>query len=387
MAENDETQSANPSDVPSRITPVDVQQKQFRLAFRGYHEREVDEFLDQVTEELARLHAENRRLQEQLGELGRTGASMAHGVAEAGSAEEHAARIIGEAETRAAALLDEARARAASVATGLLAGERPEDEGLVRFLAREREFLQRLAGLIQDHASSVKRDVRTAREAAVAPPPPAPEPQEWTAAGARDDVVEAPSSEVETVTDTSAAEVATEPPLTAEPEVVPEPQPEPEPVPTFSSDEPAASAPADQDRTAWAPPAAEEPAEVAWGQAETPPVDEGPAVEEGAPSAEDDAEPAPSAWREPSPPEAAPSIPSWTESRPSDEGAPDEPIAEPEEPVVAEQAEPFAESTANAVPPETPEDPPWARIVRPVWEPPSEPAPAWREPEAAPEPS
>ncbi len=29
-----------------RITPMDIQQMEFRNAFRGYNEREVDEFLD-----------------------------------------------------------------------------------------------------------------------------------------------------------------------------------------------------------------------------------------------------------------------------------------------------------------------------------------------------
>src|SRR5919197_535097 len=37
------------------ITPVDIQRKEFRLAFRGYSEREVDSFLDEVTEESARI--------------------------------------------------------------------------------------------------------------------------------------------------------------------------------------------------------------------------------------------------------------------------------------------------------------------------------------------
>lgn len=47
-----------------RLTPIDVQQKEFRLAFRGYNERDVDEFLDLVTEELAAYTEENRRLQD-----------------------------------------------------------------------------------------------------------------------------------------------------------------------------------------------------------------------------------------------------------------------------------------------------------------------------------
>src|SRR2546428_787206 len=55
----------------SRITPVEIQQKEFGLAFRGYNERDVDQFLDEVTEEVARLYAENKRLREEL-EFART---------------------------------------------------------------------------------------------------------------------------------------------------------------------------------------------------------------------------------------------------------------------------------------------------------------------------
>ena len=31
---------------PKRVSPVDIQQKEFRLAMRGYNERDVDQFLD-----------------------------------------------------------------------------------------------------------------------------------------------------------------------------------------------------------------------------------------------------------------------------------------------------------------------------------------------------
>ena len=45
-----------------RLTPVDVQQVEFRLAFRGYSERDVDAFLDRVTEDLSAYLEENERL-------------------------------------------------------------------------------------------------------------------------------------------------------------------------------------------------------------------------------------------------------------------------------------------------------------------------------------
>ena len=45
---------------PRRLTPIDVQQQQFRRSFRGYDEQEVDDFLDRVTEELSLLVEERR---------------------------------------------------------------------------------------------------------------------------------------------------------------------------------------------------------------------------------------------------------------------------------------------------------------------------------------
>ena len=50
--------------VGSRVTPQDVQQKEFRVTRvgAGYRMREVDEFLDQITDTLSALIAENDRL-------------------------------------------------------------------------------------------------------------------------------------------------------------------------------------------------------------------------------------------------------------------------------------------------------------------------------------
>src|SRR5262249_10965255 len=60
-----ESASAAPQ---GRLTPMDIQEKVFRSqpGLHGYNEREVDECLDRITEELARAHAENQRLREQL---------------------------------------------------------------------------------------------------------------------------------------------------------------------------------------------------------------------------------------------------------------------------------------------------------------------------------
>lgn len=108
-----------------RITPAQVQEKQFRTARLGggYRMREVDEFLDQVTDAMSSLVAENERLRR-----ARPGAS-APAVAPAPAG--------------------------------------PADRAAVdAFLQREKAFLQSLGSLVQEHAEELKRMVRSSREAA-----------------------------------------------------------------------------------------------------------------------------------------------------------------------------------------------------------------------------
>ena len=48
------------------ITPMDIENKEFKKGFRGYNEEEVDEFLDIVKEDFENLHRENLDLKEKL---------------------------------------------------------------------------------------------------------------------------------------------------------------------------------------------------------------------------------------------------------------------------------------------------------------------------------
>lgn len=50
-----------------RITPLDIQQKQFPMKFRGFDVDEVYSFLELIREELEELLRENSSLKEQLG--------------------------------------------------------------------------------------------------------------------------------------------------------------------------------------------------------------------------------------------------------------------------------------------------------------------------------
>jgi DivIVA domain-containing protein len=109
-----------------RLSPLDVQQKEFHVTRVGvgYRMREVDEFLDQVTDTLSALIAENEQLRASSG---------------------------GNAATRA----PEAGARATA---------EPADRGPVdAFLEQEKGFLQDLGGLVQAHAEELRSMIRTAR--------------------------------------------------------------------------------------------------------------------------------------------------------------------------------------------------------------------------------
>jgi DivIVA domain-containing protein len=144
----------------ARITPEEVQQVEFRLAFRGYNERDVDAFLDRITEGLSSYLEELERLRPVVGQplqavsgsTGDPGAVVARARAEADEivrgAHEQAAGI------RAAAGSGDAR--------GVVAP----------FLNREREFLQSIGGLVQTHAEEIKQMVLAVRERVEASPVP-----------------------------------------------------------------------------------------------------------------------------------------------------------------------------------------------------------------------
>jgi DivIVA domain-containing protein len=177
-----QAESAAPQLEPRRVTPVEIQQKEFRLAMRGYNERDVDQFLDEVTEEVARLYADNKRLREEV-EFGKTTRLETTGAAEADGvmrqAREEAARIIAEATARASTMGGGAGGAVQPSGDPPAVAGAPSSEIMSIFLARERAFLQNMANLIQAHAEGVKQDVRRVREHVDRPIPaaPAPEPQ------------------------------------------------------------------------------------------------------------------------------------------------------------------------------------------------------------------
>lgn len=142
----------------ARLTPVDVQEKVFRVSMRGYSEQDVDAFLDHVTEDLAAVHEENKRLHEQLEQGG-------------GGMGTDAAATLAEAERRASDIVRQAREHAARLA-GEAGRGAPAAATPTSYLVRERDFLQSLASLVQEHAETLKAEARK-RPAASAPSPAA----------------------------------------------------------------------------------------------------------------------------------------------------------------------------------------------------------------------
>jgi cell division initiation protein len=135
-----------------RVTPIDIQQVEFRLAFRGYNERDVDGFLDRVTEDLSHYLEENQRL--------RAGAGATAGGGEAPRDEADA--ILERAREEAAEIVRRAEQEAAAVRSAAAA---PGDAraAVAPFLNREREFLQSLGSLVQTHAEEIKQMVLALR--------------------------------------------------------------------------------------------------------------------------------------------------------------------------------------------------------------------------------
>lgn len=164
-----------------RMTPADVQEKEFHVTRvgAGYRMREVDEFLDQVTDTLSALIAENDRLK----------ATATPG-------------------------------RAGSLPVSRPAAADPEDRGAVdAFLRREKGFLQDLGGLVQAHAEELRSMVRSVRREAVEPA--------VTSASAADPVEAAapPSVDADELPAPAEVEAAPAPTGTIEPHAEPDAEP------------------------------------------------------------------------------------------------------------------------------------------------------------------
>lgn len=169
-----------PAPLPASVlTPSDIQSKEFRVArMGGYRMRDVDEFLDQVTDAMSGLIEENERLRG-------SGASVG-GSGDAADARSEADRILAEARREAAEIRADAGVEGPVAST--------PDASVRAFLRKEQDFLRSLGSLVQSHAEEMKGMAQAARpvsapaSADAIGPAAGPADPEATAAMSRDEI-------------------------------------------------------------------------------------------------------------------------------------------------------------------------------------------------------
>ena len=150
------------------VSPLDIQQKEFRVSrLGGYRMRDVDEFLDTLTDAMSAVLEENERLR---GAAGPGGVPIV-GTPDLDEVGRQADEIVQRARDEAARVLAGANERVArSAGAPAIGAVGPGDRQAVdAFLTQERAFLQSLAGLVQEHADTVKGMVRQVRTQAAPP--------------------------------------------------------------------------------------------------------------------------------------------------------------------------------------------------------------------------
>lgn len=242
--------TAAASSASSILGPLDVQQKEFRVSrFGGYKMRDVDEFLDRITDSMSALTVENERL--------RKGAPPSIvGTPDLADVSRQADEIIERARAEAARIVAEAKPTGAQPSNEPAAGASPQERAAVSaFLTREREFLQSLAGLVQEHAEQVRGMAKTAKRAPAPTdtPPAAPKaeaPAPKTEAAPTPPAPAATTSPAST-TPPAAAPAAPKPKPAEDRPAAPEPTvriEDPEPA-SVGRSEPEGDAPAESDRS------------------------------------------------------------------------------------------------------------------------------------------
>ena len=103
------------------VTPADIQSKEFGVSrFGGYRMRDVDEFLDHITEAMTKLSDENERLRTATG----LPAAPSIGAPDLADTSRQADEIIERARAEAATIVQDARAQAAAAAGWCRGGDR-----------------------------------------------------------------------------------------------------------------------------------------------------------------------------------------------------------------------------------------------------------------------
>ncbi len=142
-----------------KLTPLDIHHKEFRHSLRGYAEDEVDQFLDEVADELERLFKENIDLSDRI-EVASQQVRDFQAKESAVNSAIIAAQSAGEdmrhkARTEADSLIHDAEIRAKEIIHNALSKKQQVAAELIRIKQAEEEFRGRFKTLLEQHMRSV----------------------------------------------------------------------------------------------------------------------------------------------------------------------------------------------------------------------------------------
>lgn len=146
-----------------RITPLDIRHKEFSRSMRGYKDLEVDEFLDEITEEFERLFNENIDHKERLESL-EDKISQYQNIEDTLqktliSAQQQAEELKQNAQKEADLILRDAELKSRSIVNDSYA-ERQKIQRSVQALKQKHEDLRyQLRKIIESYANIIEQDV------------------------------------------------------------------------------------------------------------------------------------------------------------------------------------------------------------------------------------
>lgn len=142
-----------------KLTPLDIHHKEFRHSLRGYAEEEVDQFLDQVADELERLFKENIDLserievmQQKINEFELQRQTINNTLV---AAQRSADDITARAATEADGTVREAEVKAKEIIHNALSKKQAVANELIRIKQAEEEFRARYKSLLESNLRAV----------------------------------------------------------------------------------------------------------------------------------------------------------------------------------------------------------------------------------------
>lgn len=138
-----------------KLTPLDIHHKEFHRAIRGYHEEEVDRFLDEIAEEFERLFKENIELKEQLekmkGDL-ENYATMEKALQNALlTAQKSAEDVTGHAQKEAELIVRDAELKGKEIIQEAYDLKRKYESSLIHLKEAEEEFRTKFKSMLESY--------------------------------------------------------------------------------------------------------------------------------------------------------------------------------------------------------------------------------------------